>query len=304
MLVIILSEILIACGFCSNYPESEYTSKRIEQSIETDINQHRTLLTLKDTLNKQILFYLLINNIVTDSTKIININCSFDSLAQINDTVWHYIYSYVYNSDFPDSYYYKQLIIEELNGKIHFSFIDVYLSGNIDFKDKNNNIYYKQSGYYSRLIHNLNITDTMLGPHILVTHKYVDSYLDNSSGIDSVFADSTCRIILLKYDGKKKVYYNMIDTLEDGIYLYEINKPMQGKKRTDTDYNLDDDFKEVHISRTEVFALITRDFGGYGNYYVYYKNQWFSVSSKKLSFEDHQMGYLRGIKPFLQSDDW
>lgn len=247
---LLLSRIVLGCNYSTTIPSSDKPIDKLNQENINllDTNKKLNLIIQRDSLNRKTIFYLEGNNEIIDSSIIDRVNFKFDSLSILEETKWHYIYSFQ-NRGVSGLDVYNQIIIEILDKKIHFSYVGTYRYSSL--QDKN-----QSYGYFFDKKYQLNLKDPILGSHLKLTKITWD--IDKNG----VQIDSSEHIIFLDYDSEKNIYHNKIDTL-NGFYSYHF---------------LNGFIKEVHINNEIVMATEN---------IFYYKGKWFSLSGLK-SYEHPQ----------------
>lgn len=237
---------------CANslLPTNPLTNPIHQNNKDSFVQKNNIQLSVKhDTINYRAIIFLSINDSLTDSTVIEKVSFDYHSFTKVNDTLWHYIYSQhspLFKEDGINSY--KQIIIEILDKKIHFSYVGTYWYSSLH----NKNVSY---GYFWDQQYHLNLNDTILGSHL--RFKRTTHIIDEND----VKIDSSDNIILLNYDSEKRIYYNKIDTL-NGIYTFFLSNPSFPQN----------DFVKVHINNEVVLSIEP---------YFYYKGKWFILSGLK-----------------------
>lgn len=227
---------LLIIGMCSIGSNSYATC--------TENNKYRLHLQ-KDSNNNTVSIILLVNNYASDSIAIKQVQTDIDSLIQLNDSAWHYIYKLKVEHT---RLVYDQLVIEPLNNRLIFSFVGTYhysFHPSEDFK----------YGYFWETNQNLIISDS-IQPHIHYT-KY-------AMEIEEKYAtyDTLQYIHYLNYNPQQKIYYTQIDTL-DGKYhcIFE-----------------DCGFEYAVFNKEPVYSIRTGE--NDKNYCVRYKNKWFIINNR------------------------
>lgn len=141
--------------------------------------------------DSNIVLYLNVNGEVTDSLRIDFVNFVMDSLININDTMWQYIFSFQ-RIDL-DSKYSQQRIFVEKNNKLHISYGSDYICNEQENK-LNDGFFYGNS----------NLTQ-------YIYHKRGYIFADNYDTLKKMtFYDTIPNgeyNVALKYDVERKVYY-------------------------------------------------------------------------------------------------
>ncbi|MBV6462364.1 MAG: hypothetical protein HJHJAOHD_02513 [Flavobacteriales bacterium] len=211
----------------------------------TENNKYRLHLQ-KDSNNNTVRIILLANNHAIDSVDIKKVQTDTDSLIQLHDSAWHYIYKRKVEHT---RLVYDQLVIEPLNNRLVFSFVGMYhysFQPSEDFK----------YGYFWDKNTCLFINDSLTQPHIRYT-KYAMEIEEKYATYD------TLRYIhYLNYNPQLKIYYTHIDTL-DGEYFCEFK---------------DCGFKYAKFNKELVYAIQTgeRRLG----WYLFYKGTWFIINDQ------------------------
>ena len=199
---------------------------------------------------------------LTDSITIGDMDYIKDSLVKLNDTMWHYIYSIGFDSS-HGMVTVRQLIIQNLNSKIHFSYVGDYNFYNIP--EENDEEIFKYNYQY-----NIEIKDTSKS---IVRMNFDEiRFIDNENSIDS-----TQEVVFLNYDKSRKIYYTSIDYLNGEFRLY----PEEKKKR---EY---DDSEPVYVlfENEKVYRIKI----GRSNY-IYFEDRWFKV--KEYPYHTNIVSFL------------
>lgn len=202
----------------------------------------------EDKANRQATILLTINDTIRDSVTIEDLDFEIDSLAQINDSTWTYIYSFG-SSESHSMRFSRQILLQELNGKIHFPYVSLFrFKMGFEVKEENR-LYIARADYI------LNLTDSIV-PHIKM-NSFKKSILEGD-----VTVDSTSAITYLKFDPEKRVYYSSRGIL-DGAYELQFKEPER------REYNDNNDML-IYLKSAAIFELkIGRA------HYIYYKDRWF-----------------------------
>lgn len=152
---------------------------------------------LRNYEDSNIILYLNVNGKVTDSLRIDFVNFVTDSLININDTMWHYMYSV--QSIGPDSKYSQQMIFAEKNNKLHVSFGSDYI-----YYEREHRL--NDSFFYGNAVVTQYVSDkrgyTLVGNYDTLKKMHFDDTIPNGE-----------YKVSLKYDALKKVYYQQIEFL-------------------------------------------------------------------------------------------
>lgn len=217
------------------------------ESKKTDFTIQRNNLKGKATI------YLKINELVTDSVTIGDLDFIIDSLVQLNDTLWKYMYSFGYDESHGMSFS-RQVLIQVFKNKIHFSYISDYRYFNQTSVSEDFPFDYLDKEEYV-----LNLNDSI--PNIQMWHyrkvkdyKYYEHEMDSSTAI-----------VYLNYDNEKKVFYSSIDILNGEFGFL----PKESEKRK---YEIDT--MKVYLNNEKVMTLKIEK-----SHYIYYKHKWFILQT-------------------------
>lgn len=216
-------------------------------SMKGQNNQNIDLNINRDTLKGENTIYMFVNGQLSDSLVIGDMDYIKDSLVKINDTLWHYIYS-IGSDKSHNMVTIRQVLIQELDRKIHFSFVSMYNFYFTPYVDDPHT-------YLSNYTYTLNLNDTN-GYRIDMFH-YKLRFVDDENSIDTIRT-----VVFLNYDVEKKIYYSSKDIL-DGEYYFSLQEP---KKR---EYKIEDAIK-VQLNNEEVMSI---EIGK--SHYIYFKDKWF-----------------------------
>lgn len=219
----------------------------------------------KDAINNRAVFYLRSRGQLTDSIIVNNISFTFDSFTAINDSMWHYIYS-----TYPLQQYsklYKQFLIGQLNGKIHFFYVGTYLYRS----ESRKNVYpseYNEEKYLLSLIDSSRMQITY--------HKLTKEIDSLTTKIDSIR-----KPVFLFYNSKVNIYCNTTITL-DSEYVVRPQRP-SGKGN---DYNFKykpTDIKRLYFDSLRLSAI---SMPGESFIFFYFKDRWFTLGHIVKRFID------------------
>ncbi|MBI2270578.1 MAG: hypothetical protein HYU69_09535 [Bacteroidetes bacterium] len=225
----------------------------------------RHLEIKKDAINNRSVFYLRSRGQLIDSIVVNNISFTFDSFTAINDSMWHYIYS-----TYPLHQYsklYNQLLIGQLNGKIHFFYVGTYLY----MAESGINIY--PSDYLEEK-YQLNLVDSS---RVQITYYKLTKEIDSlTTKIDSIKER-----VSLNYNSKEHIYYNTTITL-DSEYVVRPQRP-SGKGY---DYNYKykpNDIKRLYFDSLRLSAI---SMPGESYIFFYFKDRWFTLGHMSNRYID------------------
>ena len=208
----------------------------------------------RDSLNHKAVLLLIIQNNLLDSLVINNIDFGFDSVSVINDTLWNYIYSAY--PKYPGSELYAQILVGELNNKIHLLYVGINFFSSLPCKESPYKDYFWIHKY------DLNITDSI--PNVIFSKWSKDTHKQ------TLKIDSIRMITYLKYNAKEKIYYNSVITL-DSVYTFRTQKP----PGAGNNYKYKPgEINDLYFNHQKVFAL---ELGLKGYLYFNYKNKWFTL---------------------------
>jgi len=187
---------------------------------------------------------------MVDSVRIGDVDFMIDSLYQVNNSLWHYLYSYGCNR--PECpLVARQILIEVVESKIHFSFASEY-----SYYTRGEAL--KKNGYSSREYYKLQSIDS----NSLVIHY--SSYRQKNTD-DGILIDSLLGNFELMYDEKKHIYYSSIEVL-DGEYEFVVKEYRQ---RNPIELS---DIIKLNLEDEKVFRIDLNN-----SHYVYFKEKWFKL---------------------------
>ncbi|MEQ1734711.1 MAG: hypothetical protein ABL940_13630 [Bacteroidia bacterium] len=216
--------------------------------------QDEVCIELKKNIRKgKATLLLKINNKVVDKMVIKDLDFEINTLNQINDSLWQYIYSYGASKTHSVRLS-RQLLLRKLNNKIHISYISLYqfILGN-NLYNEDSSLYYSEEKIHLEL---KNLTHP--------TAKYYDYTKKIYGTINQI--DSSSKTVLLKYDSINKVYYTD-NGLRNGYYDYSLKEP-----------------KNCEYKSYDEIIYIDNVLGKYLKIqtnldYFYYNNKWFSIQT-------------------------
>lgn len=212
-------------------------------------NSPMNLTISRDSSVGENTIYMSVNEKIVDSLIIGDMDYIKDSLVRLNDTIWHYIYSIGFDSS-HGMVTIRQLLIQELDSKIHFSYVGDYQVYFIP-DSSNPDIYLSDYKY--------TLDYMSSNPSVQMTH----SRLKLIDGIKSI--DSTSKIVYLEYDPEKEIYYSSIDRLNGEFNFYpEELKGREGEYKIPATH--------VILENEKVYTLKIGK-----SHYIYYKGHWFIV---------------------------
>lgn len=193
---ILLLLVFFQMGFKQKNSSEKLTHKNI---FTNQLPDKKLKLEIKRNYeDSNIVLYLNVNGKITDSMRIDFVDFVTDSLISINDTMWHYIYSF--QKIHPDAKLAQQMVITEKNNKIHLAYASDYI-------------------YYVWEECHLNDSFFYNNPSVMQYIHSSDGYLlrENYDTLKKkIFKDTIPNgeyIISLKYDAAKKVYYQQEEYL-------------------------------------------------------------------------------------------
>lgn len=194
-----------------------------------------------DTLGGKATIQLKVNEILTDSIVLEDLDFEINLLEQLNDTLWKYTYSF--GADKSHSMYLsRQFLLQEWDNKIHLLLISCYR-----FDMVNDENFVVNENFILDLSNTLN-------PNIKMNSYHKRFVADEFS------IDSSSTIVYLNYNIEKQIFYSSIDTL-NGIYEVLPKEPKKRKAESGED---------IVITNEVVYTLkIER------SHFIYYKNNWF-----------------------------
>jgi hypothetical protein len=228
--------------FCTEIVLGNCNTVSIEKKINITISRNKT--------NSEAHIYLYIDSLKTDSIVIDDLDFMIDSLVKLNDSLWKYMYSY--GCDESDcSLWSKQLLITELNKKIHFMYIGNYkyvsLIEGID----------APFWWYSSENYVMEFSSTSATIQVFNYSKRIHD------GVTTI--DSSSSIVYLQYDSQKNIYYSSIDTLN--CFCEVLPRIPKNRKYESSD---------THVALNNEIVYILKINKLY--HYMYYKDNWFLVN--------------------------
>lgn len=223
-----------------NYPVSAIddndTNYNLNIERDTILNQTKLFIN-KDDVQDTIIIYA--------------VSHSFDSITQIDNLTWSYIYTLMPGKIDRGMTTYNQVVIRLINKALKIVYYSNYL-----YADRN----IDSMGFFlsSKVVPFL--SDTVERP--FVEYKNVEYEIYDAL----INRDSLKAIFYLHYDQNQKVYYNVMDTL-NGIYYV---KPIKSDGKSEA-------LRKVFINHEVVPALKSKRF-----YYIYYRKYWFHVEGNRL----------------------
>ena len=228
-------------------------NNKILLNIDKGSKTNKVVLKIhRDSLNNKAVFSLFVNNNKTDSLIINYIDFSFDSLAKVNDTVWHYYYSSKRNAF---SEYSKQLLIGEMNRKIHLLYVSDYIYSELPNSKDSTTLPYWYGKFQLSIKDSLNTANVTFSKW--KTHRYTWE--------KGLIIDSVKNNYILKFDKENRIYYNSILMLDSTYSFYPELPPKEHLKK--------EDIKDLNFDHEKVFALEIGD-----DHYFYYQNKWFFLT--------------------------
>lgn len=218
-------------------------------SSSDDVQKKISFTVSNDTLGGEATIYLKVNEILTDSMLLEDLDFEINLLEQLNDTLWKYTYSF--GADKSHSMHMsRQILLQEWDNKIHLPYIGSYqyYTSSTNSKDNHESIFNEKI--------TLDLSDT-LNPNIKMSF-YRKIITDGEGSLDSSSA-----IVYLNYNTEKRIFYSSIDTL-NGIYEVLPEEPKKRKGESGED---------IAITNEVVFTLKIEKL--YSIYFIYYKNNWF-----------------------------
>lgn len=233
--------LIFIINFTFNGSIRSQNSKLISESEKIDLKINR------DSLKGENILYLTINNQVKDSLVMGDMDYLKDSLIQINDTLWHYIYSIGFDTS-HNIVTIRQVLIQELNHKIHFSYVSDYDFHIIQDRDDPHTHLFNYK--YTLILNDTN------GYRIDMFYHQI-RFVDGENSIDTARS-----VVFLDYDADKKIYYSSKDVL-NGEYQFSLKEP---KKRL---YDYKDAIK-IQLENEEVYSIAIGK-----SHYIYLEEKWF-----------------------------
>jgi hypothetical protein len=223
----------------------------VKSSNQTDFNSE--LISKKNMVNNQIIFYLNQTGTIKDSLILNDLNFGIDTLIKVKNDLWSYIYSVRCGSGCKLR---KQVLIIGDHEKLRLSYVG-YSSSSYDYRDLySNNLNIKGSINVSPYpIYNCfyTFTDSLTSKNLIIKeYIYKGKIPDDGTKGTSIYYQ-------LKYDSLKKVYYTQTQLLS-GTFTIVASKNNKESKRKINTVVLALKFKEIK--------------------WVYLDNTWYELNQK------------------------
>jgi hypothetical protein len=168
--------------------------------------ENSTLNIRRDYINQTATIYLQNRNKIEDSLMVHNLNFRIDSLLQITNQLWHYIYSIRCGSNCKVR---NQIIISCFKNKLHIEYAGLH-SASYEFDD-----------LYDTINRTLKAKDVMKYPNYYVEYLFNNSFFYNKPSVkEYVYKGKTpdngtgdVLIKELKYDRVNRIYYTEREAL-------------------------------------------------------------------------------------------
>lgn len=245
LFLLLLMICITSCDSISQSTNEKHNIYSAEVSIEVKRNP----------LKKVVELYLKDNNVSVDSISIVDFDFNFDSLTQINDSVWSFIYSTskLKSANLDRN---KEILIGESNKKINIVYVGESFCG---FLPKNK----KEEEYYYYLKYQVLLNDSVIGPHV----KCID-FIKNLEEKITPHKDSLTIITKLKYDAQKKIYFTNTINLNGDYDFWPKDQQSEGGL----------DARKIKFDNEVFFAIEVHN-----RSYIYYRNEWLELKYNKTT---------------------
>ena len=204
----------------------------------------------RDKLKKITTLYLVTGFNTDDSLQIEDTDFIIDSLYQINDTLWKYMYSYGCEES-DCNIWSRQILLQNIDSKIHISFIGRY---HLYTKDVNSVV----TGYSYNDKYNISISDS--ASFIFKLDAVSQKNIHNGIRRDTLKYTSN-----LFYSREHRVFYNS-EVVFDGEYEFVL------KEKAGRLSSYGKDVISINLKKESVLMLELED-----SKFIYFRKKWFSM---------------------------
>lgn len=238
-----------------------------------NVTDYKSIEICRDSTRHKTILKLVTNNIKIDSITISNVDFTFDNFIQLNDSVWHYIYSSYPRSKCAEVY--NQLLLGTHSNKLHILLPGIYLYAWNPCKD---------APIYDSLVkmavpvmidsiqalklncsswEKIKTKPNSSDPALISLLK--EMYGDTIQKVDSSHVE-----IYLFFEPENQVYYNTIITLDSVYRIFPQDIP-----GAPISYINELEENQIRFDHQKVYA-VELPFQIYS--YFYFKNQWFTLN--------------------------